>query len=59
LNELKRLQLGGSDGSGSDPGDSDGENSKDVKLNKDSEAKEAEETIDLSVRFPGHLSVSM
>jgi hypothetical protein len=53
------LQLGGSDGSGSDPGDSDGENWKDVKLNKDSEAKEAEETINLSVRFPGHLSVSM
>ena len=58
MNELKQLQLGGSDGSGSDPGDSDGENSKDAKLNKDSEVKEAEETTDRSVRFPGHLSTS-
>jgi hypothetical protein len=59
LIELQRLQLGGSDSSGSDSGDSDSENSKDVKPNMDSEVKEAEETIDRSVRFPGHLSASM
>jgi hypothetical protein len=59
LKQLKRLHLGGSDGSISDQEDSDGESSKDIKINRDSEVKKAEETTDRSIRFPGHLSVSL
>jgi len=56
LVELKRLQLGGSDSSGSDSEDSGDEN---VKSTKEVEEVEADETINRSIRLPGHLSASM
>jgi hypothetical protein len=55
---LQRLQLGSTDSSGPDLGDSDTEDEA-VERNGNSKVKEIEQTADRSARLPGHLSTFM